>query len=289
MLPEILENLDIESGKLYFDGTLGGAGHSQAIQERLNNNGSTGTLISFDQDKEVIKRITKLANAKNWTLVNKNFEDIWTYCKENNLKIDGGIVLDLGLSSIQLDDPERGFNFLSEAALDMRMNQNSPLSADELVNRFSEKEIADILYKYGEERKSRMIAKEIVQARPINSCLELAELIKRIYVKTSSRKHSFKIHPATKSFQALRIFVNSELEALENFLKLDFDCLEPGARINIISFHSLEDRIVKNAFRYYKQEKKLELIYKKPLTASKNEIENNARSRSAKLRVAKVL
>ena len=286
MLNEVLEYLDIKPNKSYFDGTLGAAGHSKAILEKLNKDGS---LISFDQDPAVIERISKENNAENWTLVNKNFSELWDHCLEQEIKISGGILLDLGLSSIQLDDPERGFSFNADTRLDMRMDTKLNLDAHDLINTFSEKDIADILYNYGEERKSRIIAKSIIENRPINTCQELAEIIKRIYVKNSSRKTSFKIHPATKSFQALRIYVNRELEVLEKILELNFDCLEAGCRLVIISFHSLEDRIVKNAFRKYKQEGKLKILTKKPLIASAEEIEVNLRSRSAKLRVAHVL
>ena len=289
LLNEVLEHLAIEPNKTYFDGTLGAAGHSKAILKKLN---STGKLISFDQDPAVIARISKEREelqAKNWILENRNFQELWDYCKETNTKIDGGILLDLGLSSIQLDDPERGFSFHADTSLDMRMDTKLELDAHDVINTFSEKEIADILYIYGEERKSRVIAKSILQNRPINTCQELAEIIKTIYVKSSSRKKTFKTHPATKSFQALRIYVNRELEVLEKVLDFDFDYLETGARIAIISFHSLEDRIVKNALRNYKQEGKLKLITKKPLIATDEELEVNARSRSAKLRVAEVL
>jgi 16S rRNA (cytosine1402-N4)-methyltransferase len=286
MLPEVLEHLDIKPDKSYFDGTLGAAGHSKAILEKLNKNGK---LISFDQDPAVIKRISKENNTENWLLENRNFAEIWDFCREQEIKITGGILLDLGLSSIQLDDPERGFSFNAETRLDMRMDTDLEIDAHDVVNTFSEKEIADILFNYGEERKSRVIAKSIMENRPINSCKELAEIIKRIYVRNSSRKMSFKTHPATKSFQALRIFVNKELEVLKKLLEFDFDHFETGARIVIISFHSLEDRIVKNALRNYKQEAKVKLITKKPLTASEGELEVNMRSRSAKLRVAEVL
>ncbi len=286
LLNEVLENLAIDENKTYFDGTLGAAGHSRAILEKLNTD---GRLVSFDQDPEVIARITKTKPGKNWVLENKNFREIWDYCSQEKIIIDGGILLDLGLSSIQLDDPDRGFSFYAETPLDMRMDTDLEINAADVVNKFSEKEIADILFIYGEEKKSRVIAKSIMGNRPINSCKELAEIIKKIYVKGSSRKMSFKTHPATKSFQALRIYVNKELQVLEDVLKLDFNHLKKGARIAIISFHSLEDRIVKNAFRNYKQEGKLQLISKKPITASAQELDVNARSRSAKLRVAEVI
>ena len=285
MLEEVLEGLNITENKCYFDGTLGAAGHSRAILEKLNKD---GRLISFDQDPVVIARISQNKSETNWQLENKNFAELWQHCRDNDITIDGGILLDLGLSSIQLDDPERGFSFYADTRLDMRMDTELELDAHDVINKFSEKEIADIIYNYGEERKSRLIAKAIIENRPINTCQELAELIKKIYAKKSSRKTSFKTHPATKSFQALRIYVNQELEVLEKVLEFDFDHLAPGARIAIISFHSLEDRLVKNAFRRYKQEGKVKIITKKPLIASDAEQDANPRSRSAKLRIAEL-
>ena len=287
LFDEVIEHLNINPEKLYIDGTCGAAGHSQGILEKLNNNGK---LLSFDHDEAVIQRISKLADSKdNWSLVHSNFRNIWNYAKEEDLKINGGILLDLGLSSIQLDDPERGFSFNADTRLDMRMDTDLEMDAHDVINKVSEKELAEILFIYGEERKSRLIAKLVCQNRPINTCQELADLIKSIYAKTSSRKVSFKIHPATKTFQALRIYVNQELEALKEFLELDFSCLEAGTRIAIISFHSLEDRMVKNVFRELKQEDKLKIISKKPLIAQEQELEANPRSRSAKLRIAEVL
>ncbi len=281
---EILEMLAIEPNKSYVDGTLGGAGHSKLILEKL----TSGSLYSFDQDHEVIDRLKDEAKPhKNWNLVHSNFSEIWEYCQQHNIKINGGILLDLGLSSIQLDDPRRGFSFQHDSDLDMRLNPEADLSADDIVNNYSEKDLANIIYEYGEERKSRVIASAIVKNRPINSTLKLANLIKTIYARGSHGK-TFRIHPATQTFQALRIAVNQELDVLKQVLEIDFDVLEPGAIIAVISFHSLEDRIVKNAFRAYAQEGKLEILTKKPLTATEEECHDNPRSRSAKLRVARV-
>lgn len=292
MPKEVLEYLQVEPGKVYIDGTLGGAGHSRMILEKLKG---TGHLYSFDQDIEVIERISEQyemdchdsqsgsRNDSNWTLVHRNFAQINNYCKNNSIKITGGLLLDLGLSSIQLDDPARGLSFNSEAPLDMRLNPEAELTAADIVNGYKEKELADLIYNYGEERKSRVIAKAILENRPFNSCKQLGDLIKRIYAKASSGK-TFRVHPATKTFQALRIAVNAELDVLEQVLDLNPEVYEPGARIVVISFHSLEDRIVKNIFRAYKQEKRLEILTKKPLTASDKELEDNLRSRSAKLR-----
>lgn len=282
---ECLELLDIQEGKVYVDGTLGGAGHSKMILEKL---AGTGHLYSFDQDIEVIKKHSEeAAKHPNWTLVHRNFAEVNDYCLENNIKITGGILLDLGLSSIQLDDPERGFSFNAETPLDMRLNPEADLMAEDIVNTWKEKEIADTIYQFGEERKSRLIAKEIVLKRPFQTCKQLGDLIKNIYARGANGK-TFRVHPATKTFQALRIAVNSELDVLEEVLKLDPEVYEAGARIVVISFHSLEDRIVKNIFRDYKQEKKLEILTKKPLIATEEETDVNMRSRSAKLRAGEV-
>ena len=274
---EVLHYLDPKPGKIYFDGTLGGAGHSTMILERLEG---TGHLYSFDQDKQVIESISPRASRfSNWTLVHANFEDIKTFCQKNNLKINGGVLLDLGLSSIQLDDPARGFNFEASLQLDMRLNPQADLTAHEVVNFYSQKDLADIFYEYGEERKSRQLAQYIVDKRPFNSCKELADAIKIFFAKQSSGK-SFRIHPATRVFQALRIYINRELEVLKNVLEDLPSLLEPGARVVVISFHSLEDRIVKNAFK----SSNLKILTKKPITATEQELGQNPRSRSAKLR-----
>lgn len=280
---EVLDGLNIHPDKTYIDGTLGGAGHSQLILEKLS---PKGRLISFDQDIEAIKRAEVLQKKHpNWILVNQNFENINEYCIENKIKIDGGLLLDLGLSSIQLDNENRGFSFFSDASLDMRLNPDAELTATEVVNRYPEKTIADLIYQYGEERKSRAIAKAIVNKRPINSCQELAKIIEATYAR-SYQKSYFKTHPATKTFQALRIYINRELEVLENVLNIDEDVFELGARILVISFHSLEDRIVKNSFR---NSTLLKVISKKPITANSEETKTNPRSRSAKLRIAEVI
>ena len=276
---EIIEALAADPEKIFVDGTTGGAGHSGMILETKPKH-----LYSFDQDLEVIKRHQ---STENWTLVHSNFRHIWDYCKENQIKINGGILLDLGLSSIQLDDPRRGFSFQQDCVLDMRMDQSLELTAANVVNQYSEKDLADLIYQYGEERKSRQIATAIVKNRPFETSAKLADLIKIIYARGSSGK-TFRIHPATRTFQALRIEVNQELAALEELLELDFEVLQPGAVLAMISFHSLEDRLVKNSFKKYAAEGKLELICKKPITAGETELENNPRSRSAKLRLARV-
>ena len=284
MPQEVLSLFNLRTGLNYIDGTTGGAGHSRMILDIL---GDSGHLYSFDQDEEVINRLLG-HSLKNWTLVNENFSEIYNYCKENQIEINGGILLDLGLSSIQLDDPERALNFDSEYEPDMRLDRRLSLTASQVINKYQEKVLADIIYQYGEENKSRQVAKAIVGARPIRSCRQLAELIKGLFIKSAHGK-TFRIHPATKTFQALRIFVNRELDVLEKVLKPDLEVLKPGSIIVVISFHSLEDRIVKNAFRSLKAAGKAKILTPKPLIASEEEITENPRSRSAKLRAIEIL
>ena len=284
MPEETLDLLNVKPGLVYIDGTLGAAGHSKLILEKLKG---TGHLYSFDQDAEAIELQKKDAmKYKNWTLVHKNFAEIYEYCKEKKIKITGGILLDLGLSSIQLDNRDRGFSFHSETALDMRLDPSQELMAENIVNQYKEKEIADIIYKFGEERRSREIAKIIVSKRPFHSCKELGDLIKNIYARKANGK-TFRIHPATKTFQALRIAVNNELNVLEKVLDFNPEFYEEGARIVVISFHSLEDRIVKKIFKASKH--KLKILTKKPLIASEKETKINPRSRSAKLRAGVII
>lgn len=282
---EVIDYLKPEPGKIYFDGTLGGAGHSNLILDS-----GVKHLYSFDQDINVINSIRDSSHklrSDNWTLVHDNFANMANYCRKHDINIDGGVLLDLGFSSIQMDDMERGFSFNSEAQLDMRLDPEAELTAEIVINKYSEKEIADILFELGEERKSRIIAKKIIESRPIKTCKELAEIIKYVYVRGAQGK-TFKTHPATKSFQALRIFVNDEIDVLKDTLRDIQKFMAPGARLAIISFHSLEDRIVKNYFRDGKKET-WEILTKKPVIAGPEELHENPRARSAKLRVGKKL
>lgn len=277
---ETLSELKVQKDLIYFDCTLGAAGHSKMILEKLNG---TGHLYSFDQDKNVINQHQEEAKSiPNWTLVHSNFEEIPKFCKEQNIKITGAILMDLGLSSIQLDDPERGFSYQHETKLDMRMDTDIEISAYEVINQFKEKEIANILYTYAEERLSRQIASKIIESRPIETSQELADLIKDIYWRRYHKKS--KTHPATKCFQALRIYINRELEVLENLLNSIPEILEEEARVVIISFHSLEDRIAKLFFKKKDDNYNFELPFKKPLEATREEYKKNSRSRCAKLR-----
>ena len=207
--------------------------------------------------------------------------------KRMRLKSRGGILVDLGISSMQLDDPERGFSYLHDTPLDMRMDRDVSVSAYDVINTFKEADIANIFYNYAEERLSRQIAQKIMEQRPVETSKQLADLVKEVYWR-KYHKHS-KAHPATKVFQALRICVNKELEVLETLLESLPDVLTEGATVVIISFHSLEDRIVKQFFKKANDKYKFQLSFKKPLIATDEELKENSRSRSAKLRAARFI
>ena len=289
LLDEVISSLNIEEGKKYVDCTLGYGGHSSEVLKRLNNK---GLLFAFDQDDEAIaystERLSKIAS--NFTIFKSNFKYIKKYINE---PVDG-IMFDLGVSSPQLDDTDRGFSFHKDARLDMRMDRSQNLDAYKVVNEYSYDELVKIFYKYGEEKHARSIAKAIVNQRPIQTTLELAEIIKN-NVPISYRNKS---HPARKVFQAIRIEVNHELDILENALKDAFDLLKVGGRLSVISFHSLEDKIVSKVFKELcsddESARKLPMVpehlrarAKKvlKLVPSDIELEDNYRSRSSKLRV----
>lgn len=283
------------SDKVFVDATLGGAGHSALIASRLSDK---GRLISFDVDKDAICAAKKkLAGFKNVSIIKDSYVNI----KENlnNLgieKITGGIIFDLGASYHQLTKQERGFSFTKDARLDMRFNQQQEFSAWDIVNKYTLNDLVKIFSEYGEERFSKRIAHAIVENRPLNTTLQLSELIVNSTPKIKSR-----IHPATRVFQALRIEVNSELLNFENTLNEVLTLLDAGAIISVISFHSLEDRLTKLAFRKFASDcrcdrnkpkcecggKLIDIITKKPIMASNDEILKNPPSRSAKLRIAK--
>ena len=292
LLEECLEYLNIKDNSIIVDCTLGYGGHSSEILKRIPN----GHLYSFDQDIEAInyskKRLDKI--AKNYTIINSNFVDIKNKLKENNITKVDGILYDLGVSSPQLDEDYRGFSFHKEAKLDMRMNRNQKLSAYNVVNEYSESKLTEIIFKYGEEKFAKKISSSIVSARPINTTLELVEVIKNAVPMKYKKDH----HPARKTFQAIRIEVNNELEVFEKSLRDALDLINVGGRICVITFHSLEDKICKEVFKSVstlKPElkslpivpKEYELKYKvvKVLGASDKEINDNNRARSAKLRV----
>ncbi|MBP0019846.1 MAG: 16S rRNA (cytosine(1402)-N(4))-methyltransferase RsmH [Cyanobacteria bacterium SBLK] len=267
---ELIAGLQIRRGGHYLDATVGGGGHSYGIWQTAPE----VKLTAIDRDETAIAaaRAQLPATVQFWQ---GNFADYHPL----DLKFDG-IIADLGVSSPQFDNRDRGFSFQQEAALDMRMDRRQKLTAAEIVNRRSQKELADIIYQYGEERLSRRIAGRIVEKRPLQTTKELADLI--YYAVPAKYRHG-KIHPATRTFQALRLVVNAELESLEKLIRIAPEWLKIGGRIGIISFHSLEDRIVKHGFRNAND---LKVITKKPIIAGDEERQNNPRSRSAKLRFA---
>lgn len=266
---EALDWLAVRPGGVYVDATLGGAGHTRGILER------GGRVVAFDQDPEAIARAQAL-DLPNLTLVQANFRDLVSELEKRGLSPVDGILADLGVSSFHFDDARRGFSYQQEGPLDMRMG-TSGISAAEVVNTYPEDELADILYRYGEEPRSRRIARFIVENRPITTTTQLAEVIRRA---TGYRQAG---HPARKSFQALRIYVNDELGALEQLLRGAEQVLKPGGRLVIISFHSLEDRLVKHFLR---DSTRLKTLTKKPIIPSAKEQQTNPRARSAKLRAA---
>ena len=293
LLKEVVANIRIPAGGVLLDGTLGGGGHSEAI---ANNAGWKITIVGIDQDSIALKKVENLLGpiAGKLILQKGNFRNLDKVLKDNGIGEVDGIILDLGFSSEQLSSG-KGFSFMKDEPLDMRYGDGE-MTAAEVINSFNEKDLADIFWKYGEERFSRQIAKKIVEERRkkrILTTFELVEIIKKAVPKFYEKG---RIHPATRVFQALRIYVNRELENLETLLKnLDkiiknkpphqtkLWCGGKG-RVAIISFHSLEDRLVKNYFRQMAKEGLAEILTKKPITPSEEEIKNNPRSRSAKMR-----
>jgi 16S rRNA (cytosine1402-N4)-methyltransferase len=269
---EVIEGLAIRDGGYYLDATVGGGGHSALILAAAPN----VRVTAIDQDEHAIAAAkTKLEEFGNRVEFHRSNFSVF----DSKTKFDG-ILADLGVSSAQFDIPERGFSFRHEAALDMRMDQRQDLTAADVINYWEESKLADIFYTYGEERLSRRIARRIVEQRPFTTTIELAEAIARCVPK---QYRYGRIHPATRVFQALRIAVNRELEVLETFIDRAPNWLKPGGRIAIISFHSLEDRIVKHRL---KESPILKVITKKPIIAQDDEVQENVRARSAKLRIA---
>ena len=298
MAHEAVDALQCERGKIYVDATLGGGGHSELILQKIQPD---GRLIAFDIDADAIDYASeRLKNYKNLTIVKESYSNIKKVLQDLDIKeITGGIVFDLGASYHQLTKQERGFSFMKDAPLDMRFNQDSDFSAYEVINGYSEDDLIRIISEYGEERFTKRIVKNIIDSRKlknIETTGELAQIITNAVPKTKE-----KIHPATRTFQAIRIEVNHELQNIKNTLNEVLTLLSVGAIISVISFHSLEDRLVKQCFKYYSAKCRckptdpvchckppmLELINKKPITATEEEISVNPPSRSAKLRVAK--
>ena len=300
MKNEAVDALCCESGKIYVDCTLGGGGHSELILQRISPNGK---LIAFDVDEDAIKASKeRLKDYKNLTIVKDSYTNIKKVLADLGIeKITGGVLFDLGASYHQFNKGERGFSFSKEAHLDMRFNQDGELSAYDVVNNYSEDDLVRIFSEYGEERFSKRIAKKIVEQRKVKNIETTTELADLIVNCTPHVKSS--IHPATRVFQAIRIEVNKELTNVKNTLNDVLTLLDFGAIISVISFHSLEDRLVKQIFKYESAKcrcdksqmickcppPKLEIITKKPVTATETEIRENPPSRSAKLRVARYI
>lgn len=302
LLNETIDSLCIKPDGIYADGTLGGGGHSFEIASRLAQN---GRLIGIDRDTDALEAASKrLASFNNVTYVHSNFSEIKSILQNENIPHIDGAVIDLGVSSYQLDKSERGFSYMEDAPLDMRMDRGAPLSAYDVVNTYSEEELTRIFFEYGEEKFSKKIAKLICEQRQIQNIettLELVDIIKKAIPVNSRQKGS---HPAKRVFQAIRIEVNSELEPLKKSLADFFDCLSPGGRLSVISFHSLEDRIVKQTFQSFAKgctcpkdfpicvcgnKPRGKVITTKPILPSEEEITYNKRSKSAKLRVCEKL
>ena len=280
---EVLEYLDPRSGENFIDCTIGEAGHSLEILEK---NSPNGKLLGIDLDKSQVERSNNnLVDYKNRIIVvEDSYKNIKEIVKKNNFNKVNGILLDAGFSSRHIGDSGRGFSFKKDELLDMRYSLGDELTAEKIINEYSEEEIEKILNYFGEEKFSRQISKNIVKARQVKRIKSTFEL-KEIIENSLPRRAQFgKINPATRSFQALRIAVNNELDSLEKFLPDALEVLEVGGRLVVISFHSLEDRIVKNFFQENKKLNKLEILTKKPIVATDSEILENPRSRSAKLR-----
>ena len=282
MAKEVQEYLNLSPDACFIDCTLGLGGHSRLLASTI---GSQGHLIGIDRDQESLKIAEKNLStcAAQCTFVHGDFRNIDRILDNLGVTSVNGMLFDLGISSFQLDNPERGFSFKDEGPLDMRIDQESFVSAYDLINALSEREIALILKNFGEERWHNRIARFLVEHRPIQSTRELKEVVLRAIPAYQKRQ---KIHPATRTFQAFRIAVNRELESLEIALDKCIRYLAVGGRICVISFHSLEDRIVKHKFRAFEKAKNLQLIVKKPLRPEEGEVVLNPRARSARLRVA---
>ncbi len=280
MLQPVLEWLDPQPGHVVVDGTLGGGGHTRALAERV---GPTGLVIAMDRDPAAIEAAERRLAGMPIKLASANYCELPEILEQLGIETVDGMLLDLGLSSDQLADPERGFSFASDGPLDLRFDPTSGEPAHRLINRLSAEHLADMIYAYGEERHSRRIARAIVlrrRDRPVKTSADLAELVRR---NVPRRPGPSRIDAATRTFQALRIAVNDELRSLEIALRRTPDCLRPGGRMVVMSFHSLEDRRVKEAFR---DDPRLESLTKKPVRPDPEEITRNPRARSAKLRAA---
>ncbi|MGO1469106.1 MAG: 16S rRNA (cytosine(1402)-N(4))-methyltransferase RsmH [Tissierella sp.] len=299
MLDTVIDKLNIKKDGVYVDGTLGGAGHSIEIVKRLDK----GKLIGIDQDEDALKKAREVLKDYNdkTIFVHDNYKNIDNILRTLNIEKVDGIFIDIGVSSYQLDEASRGFSYHNDADLDMRMDRSKGFSAWDVVNKYSQEELEEIFLNYGEESWGKRIAEFIVEERkthPINTTLGLVDVIKKAIPKRVRMEGA---HPARKTFQAIRIEVNAELEVLKASIDKMIDALKPGGRLGVITFHSLEDRIVKNKFKYLfkdcicppeipickcDKKREIKIITRKPIVAQEKEIDANPRSRSAKLRVA---
>ena len=285
LLKEAIDFLNVRPGGTYIDATVGLGGHSYEIAKRL---GAPGHLIGLDKDPTALERaVVRLRPAgfseADWPSIELRQASFATLAEARS-PIADGLLADIGVSSLQLDDAARGFSFQADGPLDMRMDPRSERSAEQVVNHLDERQLADVIYEFGEERRSRRIARAICRSRPIRSTAHLADVISAAARPMNSEPR--RIHPATRTFQALRIFVNRELDDLRALLKAAPRILKPGGRVVVISFHSLEDRIVKDAFREGSKGGYFSVLTKKPVTATEEESDRNPRARSAKLRAA---
>ena len=298
LLKEAIDFLNIRRGGTYIDATVGLGGHSYEIAKRL---GAAGRLIGVDKDRAALEKV-KAVLGRSSLVIGTHTDQLLTAGDEqadwppielrhgsfaalaNDVRVDG-LLADLGVSSLQLDDAARGFSFQADGPLDMRMNPTEGMTADQVVNRLDETSLANVIYEFGEERRSRRIARAIVRSRPIRTTAQLAEIVSAAARPMNQAER--RIHPATRTFQALRIFVNHELDDLRELMRIAPQLLKPGGgRLVVISFHSLEDRIVKDALREGAKQGWYRVLTKKPVTASEAEIDRNPRARSAKLRAA---
>ena len=298
LLKEAIEFLAVRQGGTYIDATVGLGGHSYEIAKRL---GAAGRLIGFDKDPAALEIARERLSvgglsqgagendaqqtaAQDWPMVELRHGSFAELVNHQRPKAIDGILADIGISSLQLNTAARGFSFQAEGPLDMRMNPQAELTAEQVVNRVDEVTLANLIYEFGEERRSRRIARAIVRSRPISTTAQLAAVISAAARPMNQAER--RIHPATRTFQALRIFVNRELDELRALLQAAPQVLKPGGRLVVISFHSLEDRIVKDAFREGVKQGHYRLLTKKPLTPGEQEIDRNPRARSAKMRAA---
>lgn len=303
MSREIIEYLNLENGDTVIDCTLGGGSHSAEILKRIIPDGK---LIGIDQDDDAITAASRYLSefSDNVTIVKGNFARLCEIASELGINAVDGIIFDLGVSSFQLDTPERGFSFRNDSELDMRMDKKQNLTAEKLVNTYTESQLADIIYKYGEERWAKRIAKFIVEKRTSKPVETTQDLVDIILAAVPAGARSENIHPATRTFQSIRIYINKEMESLEAGLNAAVELLSKDGMICVLSYHSLEDRIVKNTFLKYTGKctcpaalpictcnaiRSLDIITRRPLLPSDDEIRINSRARSAKLRVARKL